>query len=384
MKNIDKEFEYDYEIDNLQDLHEFHISKETQKRLKSMNIHKLFPIQSVSFDLIYEGKDVFLKEQTGMGKTLAFLLPVLERLISDQSWKETSTDQKKVRVLILCPTFLLMEQHFELIKSLYEARGVNCKIVQKSIINQNLENADVVLTTYSTSIDLFRKFQESLNYLETIIFDEVEQIYKNEYFEPEFAKIHKKFSQPIQYISVSAVTEMTIFQDLKQWMDEDCVTLNLIQIKQSKIPKQIEHKKFFINEKNDGLEQTFRFALQNTETGKRSIIFFHRVSKSTASEITSDYLIYFLVKYQKKLRIHFVNSMSANFQKHFHDLSIDCYLILSHLTIGIDIPQVNLAIAFEFPLMSSYITLAGRVGRANQPGTMIVLYNEKYAWGPFK
>ena len=48
--------------------------------LRKRGVAALFPIQAATFDLVYEGKDLIGRARTGMGKTLAFALPIVERV----------------------------------------------------------------------------------------------------------------------------------------------------------------------------------------------------------------------------------------------------------------------------------------------------------------
>lgn len=58
----------------------FRISSETKQKLMAKGITALFPIQAATFDLIYDGLDVVGRARTGTGKSLAFALPVVEKL----------------------------------------------------------------------------------------------------------------------------------------------------------------------------------------------------------------------------------------------------------------------------------------------------------------
>jgi len=62
------------------DISEFRISQATQQVLRSRGYNVLFPIQANTYDHIYDGKDVIGRALTGSGKTLSFVLPVVERL----------------------------------------------------------------------------------------------------------------------------------------------------------------------------------------------------------------------------------------------------------------------------------------------------------------
>lgn len=70
--------------------------------LDAMGFEKATPIQEQAIPLILEGKDLIACAQTGTGKTAAYLLPVLDRLVSRES--------NKVRALIIAPTRELAQQ----------------------------------------------------------------------------------------------------------------------------------------------------------------------------------------------------------------------------------------------------------------------------------
>ena len=46
-------------------------------------IHKLLPIQEGAYSPIYEGKDFIGQERTGQGKTLAYIIPILDKIKND-------------------------------------------------------------------------------------------------------------------------------------------------------------------------------------------------------------------------------------------------------------------------------------------------------------
>jgi len=71
------------------------LSEEIQRAVIDMGFIEMTPIQNAAIEPIIEGKDIIGQAQTGTGKTLAFSIPIIERL------------QKKgrnVEALILCPT----------------------------------------------------------------------------------------------------------------------------------------------------------------------------------------------------------------------------------------------------------------------------------------
>lgn len=97
-------------------LSKFRIEKSTRKLLKSRGVKFLFPIQYKTFDPVYDGKDVIGQARTGTGKTLSFVLPLVEKLKAEgllsTNWGRPPT------VLVMAPTRELANQVHSEVKAL--------------------------------------------------------------------------------------------------------------------------------------------------------------------------------------------------------------------------------------------------------------------------
>ena len=76
------------------------VTEKLVKNLNSNGILKPTPIQLEALPVIFEGRDVLGLAQTGTGKTVAFGVPMLQKLMSFG----TSPNSKEVRALVLVPT----------------------------------------------------------------------------------------------------------------------------------------------------------------------------------------------------------------------------------------------------------------------------------------
>ncbi|RYY35467.1 DEAD/DEAH box helicase, partial [archaeon] len=85
----------------------YRLSKMTVDSLATRGVTHLFPIQAKTFDHILDGKDVIGRARTGMGKTLAFVLPIIERL---RSMKISLVRGRKPKVIVMAPTRELAKQ----------------------------------------------------------------------------------------------------------------------------------------------------------------------------------------------------------------------------------------------------------------------------------
>ncbi len=88
-------------------LSKFRISKVTRKKLKEKGMRFLFPIQYKTFDHVYDGRDVIGQARTGTGKTLSFVLPLLEKLIKEGI---SNNRGRPPMVLVMAPTRELVNQ----------------------------------------------------------------------------------------------------------------------------------------------------------------------------------------------------------------------------------------------------------------------------------
>ena len=84
-------------------LTDFPLHQKTITALLGRGITHLFPIQAMTFETIFKGKDVIGRARTGCGKTLAFALPIIERLRSDERVQEKARGRAPA-CLVLAPT----------------------------------------------------------------------------------------------------------------------------------------------------------------------------------------------------------------------------------------------------------------------------------------
>lgn len=95
----------------------FRIRKSTRKVLKERGVKYLFPIQYMTFDHVYDGKDLIGQARTGTGKTLSFVLPLLEKLTEEEELVRKSKGRAPV-VLVMAPTRELANQVHSEVKAL--------------------------------------------------------------------------------------------------------------------------------------------------------------------------------------------------------------------------------------------------------------------------
>ena len=103
-------------------LSKFRIRKEIKKLLKERGVKYLFPIQYMTFDPVYDVKDVIGQARTGTRKTLSFVLPLLEQLVAEDE-DEGKGRLRKIKgrppvILVMAPTRELANQVYSEVKAL--------------------------------------------------------------------------------------------------------------------------------------------------------------------------------------------------------------------------------------------------------------------------
>ena len=94
---------------------EYKLHKEVVEALQKMNFTRMMPVQKAAIPLMMRNYDLAVEAQTGSGKSLAFVIPTIERLMNMQ----ISLDKThKPLFLILSPTRELCQQTFTLLSNI--------------------------------------------------------------------------------------------------------------------------------------------------------------------------------------------------------------------------------------------------------------------------
>ena len=107
---------------------EIKLDKQLQNNLEKMQFQQMTPIQRAVISFILQGNDVMGCAQTGSGKTIAFLLPIVNKMIAEGPPEIISTNKRPCSFpvsLILVPTRELAEQIYKESRKIISMTGVN-------------------------------------------------------------------------------------------------------------------------------------------------------------------------------------------------------------------------------------------------------------------
>ena len=169
----------------------FGFSPKIRRTIAEAGYESPTPIQAESIPVVLSGRDVVGLAQTGTGKTAAFVLPMLQKLLTDREAFVPSEIQKSPsrapKALILAPTRELAEQIQSVIKQLGRGTGIRSMVImggvsQKPQAEQLKEGVDVIVACPGRLIDLVEQKICKLNSVRYLVLDEADQMFDMGFF----------------------------------------------------------------------------------------------------------------------------------------------------------------------------------------------------------
>ena len=192
----------------------FQFHARINENIKALGYAEPTPIQTQAIPAVLAGRDVMGLAQTGTGKTAAFMLPILQRLMS------SPRKGAAPRALVIAPTRELAEQIHQSARDL--GKKTNCKSVTVyggvSMHNQikNLRGGvDIVVACPGRLLDLIRQNVINLTRLEVLVLDEADQMFDMGFL-PDIKRILSFLPETRQTLLFSA----TMPEDIKKLADD--------------------------------------------------------------------------------------------------------------------------------------------------------------------
>ncbi len=190
---------------------ELPLSAALQQKLAAAQFVTLTPIQARAITPALEGKDVIGTAQTGTGKTLAFLIPIIEMLRAESSKTEST---KNVRALVLLPTRELAMQVHEQYEQLREKNMPKAALViggvaEKAQINSLRSGCEFVIATPGRLQDFITRKFADLRQVNILVLDEADRMLDLGFL-PSIRRIVQILPQRRQTLCYSATMEQSV------------------------------------------------------------------------------------------------------------------------------------------------------------------------------
>ncbi len=346
---------------------DFELPEKILDVLADQNLFEPTPIQEKTLRPILSGRDVMGIAQTGTGKTLAYLLPVLK------TWKYNKTGNPTV--LILVPTRELVVQVAEIVTNLTQnitARvigiygGRNIK-TQKLLFN---DGCDILVGTPGRVMDLAIDNAISLKEVNKLIVDEFDEML-NLGFKAQLTHIFQMMKEKRQNILFSATMTEAVDALLNEYFSGPME----ISLARSGTPlekiEQFTYRVQNFNTKINLLEH-----LLKTDSEYSKVLIFCNNKKHADllySKIEELFPDEFDVIHSNKSQNYRLNAMRS-----FENQKVRGLITTDIMARGLDISDITHVINFEIPeVPEQYIHRIGRTGRADKDGIAVSFVTQK-------
>jgi len=328
------------------------------------------PIQTKAIPPVLDGQDVMGLAQTGTGKTAAFVLPILERLLPGP--------RGKVRSLIIAPTRELAEQINASIGEMGARTHLrSCTVYGGVNVNPQIQKlragVDIVVACPGRLLDHMAQKTINLTGLEVLVLDEADRMFDMGFL-PDIRRIIKQLPAKRQTLMFSA----TMAEDIRRLANEVLRNPVTVQIGHSAPVSSVSHVLYPV-------EQHLKTALLLEllkQTDTESILIFTR-TKHRAKRIGEQ-----LAKAGYRAA-----SLQGNLSQNKRQDALDgfrngSYQILVATDIaarGIDVSSISHVINYDVPdTTDAYTHRIGRTGRAAKTGdafTFVSAENDPFIRG---
>ncbi len=312
------------------------------------------PIQKQCIPEALEGKDIVGIAQTGTGKTLAFGLPLIQRLINGGG-----------QALVLVPTRELAIQADEMIRKIGSPLGIKTAVIIGGApafkqIKELRGKPQVVIATPGRLLDHLSRKSFDLNKISAVVLDEADRMFDIGFL-PDIEKILSMTPDKRQILLFSATMPPAIARIASRFMEKPV----RIEIAPSGTMAANVEQEIFIIDRGSKISLLEKILSDNTGTAiifSRTKAMTRKIAKAvcamghSAVEIHSDRSLY-----QRK-------EAMAGFKS-------GKYRVLAATDIaarGIDVDGISLVINYDLPESSGdYVHRIGRTGRAGMSGKAI-------------
>lgn len=315
-------------------------------------------IQARSIPLTLQGKNVFCSSETGSGKTLSFILPMLQKL----------TTKAIAQAIVICPTREIAIQTQNVLQLFCDFHITSALVIggtdmaeQKKSLQQY---PNVLVATPGRLLDMLNSGLIWLQYTEYVVLDEADRMLDMG-FEEELMKIHKELTGPHQTLLFSA----TLFPEVKKMAKRYAADFIEVTVGSPRsIAGTVEHVMLDVREeeKIDALRE-----LINENNGKM-IVFFNTIKKT--DQITHKL---------QRMGVRGIDCLHSKRDQdtrerligNFRGTQLNVLLASDVVARGLDIPDVELVVNFDVPSHSEdFIHRLGRTGRAGKSGRAMSFY----------
>ena len=347
---------------------DFGFDERLMEGIEASNYENATPVQEQVIPLILQGKDIIASAQTGTGKTAAFLLPLINRIITDPQQNHSNT------ALVIVPTRELaiqIAQHMEGLSyftsvssiAVYGGGDGGAFVQEKKALS---EGADVVICTPGKMMAHIKMGYVKLGHLKYLVLDEADRMLDMGFYD-DIMFIIKHLPPQRQNLLFSATMPPKIREMARQILHEPAE----INIAISKPNEKITQEAFVVFEAQK--IPLIKHVLQQKQF--TSVLIFCS-SKQSVKQLTRELK-------RNRIKADEIHSDLEQEQREevlmkFKSRSLPVLVATDILSRGIDIDNIDLVINYDVPHDGEdYVHRIGRTARAAAEGTAYTFISPK-------
>ncbi len=317
------------------------------------------PIQRGAIGPILAGRDVMGLAQTGTGKTAAYALPVLQRLLNGP--------RRRVRALVVAPTRELTEQIFKVFMQLGRGTGLRFATLYGGVslrpqISNLRAGVEVVAACPGRLLDHLNRGNIRLDAVEMVVLDEADRMFDMGFL-PDVRKILAKIPSARQTLMFSA----TMPPDIRRLANEVLHDPLTLQIEHAAPPATVSHALYPVSH---SLKTALLLKLLK-QIDRESVLVFTR-TKHRAEKLARQ-----LVEAGHKttsLRGDLTQNRRKEAMDGFRSGAYHIMVATDIAARGLDVSSISHVINFDMPAtVDDYVHRIGRTGRAAKTGDAFTL-----------
>ena len=344
---------------------------ETVEALASVGILHPFPIQSLAIPIAVNGTDMIGQARTGTGKTLAFGVSLLQRIVarSDEGYADHHP-KGKPQALVMCPTRELALQVADDLEVASTVRKVRVLTVYGGVgydlqTNTLTTGVDVVVGTPGRLLDLVTRRSLDLSAVKVLVLDEADEMLDMGFL-PDVERLISKTPPTRQTLLFSATMPSAVVGLARMYLNQPVNVRAETQDASVTVPEVDQ----FVYQAHDLDKPEIIGRLLQAEGCTKTIIFTR--TKRSAQRLTDELTD----------RGFSVGSLHGDLNqvlrekslKRFHEGKVDVLVATDVAARGIDVTGVSHVVNYECTDDDkTYVHRIGRTGRAGAKGVAVTL-----------
>lgn len=346
---------------------DFKLNKHLQNAVDDLGFQQPTPIQTEAFNVILSGKDIVGVSQTGTGKTLAFMLPLLEDL-------KFST-QINPRILVLVPTRELVLQLVDEIKKFTKYQtvrvigvygGANINTQKEAV----MQGTDIIVATPGRLYDLALCRTLQLKAIKKLVIDEVD-VMLDLGFRFQLTNIFELLPERRQNIMFSA----TMTEEVDELIDDFFLSPYKISIAVSGTPLDNISQECYPVQNFYTKANLLSHLISDKDEFSKTLVFVSTKNNADRlfTALEEEFGGQMAIIHSNKSQNYRIESIEK-----FDNGKSRILIATDVIARGLDLDKVTHVINFDVPIYpENYMHRIGRTGRAEETGKSILFYTEK-------